>query len=103
MGFLIRWRPRKLAQRGDQQLLRTHFLLDARGVQIDPRRRAIIEQRLTRASDLRQDLENKTLWTQIKQARLFSEWVDETLRTVEGVLPPGPPNQIRRLHRPIHS
>jgi hypothetical protein len=47
MGFLIRWRPRKLAKRGDQQLSRTLFLLDARGVQVDPRDQTIIEQRLT--------------------------------------------------------
>jgi len=47
MDFFIHWRPRKLAQRGDQQLFRTRFLLDARGVEIDPRDQTVIEERLT--------------------------------------------------------
>ena len=46
MGFLIRWRPRKLTQCGDDQLSRTRFLLDARGFQIDPSGRTLLEQRL---------------------------------------------------------
>jgi len=47
MAFLIRWRPRKLAQRADQQLRQTRSLLDARGVEIDPRHQTVIKDRLT--------------------------------------------------------
>jgi len=102
MVFLIRWRPRKLAQRGDQQLSRAHFLLHVRGNEIDPRDRTTIEDRLTYASDLRHGLENGTFWKQIEQARIFSGWADETLRILKGMLLPGPPTQTGPPRRPIN-
>jgi len=103
MDFLIRWKAQKLAQRGDQHLSRTRFLLNSRGVQIDRRDQTVIEERLTYASDLRQGLENRTPWAQIKQARSFSKWAEETLRAVEGMLPPDPPILIGPLRRQINS
>jgi hypothetical protein len=46
MYCLIRWRAQKLVSRGDQQVLRTHFLLDTRGPEINPRDHTVIEGRL---------------------------------------------------------
>jgi len=46
MYCLIRWRAQKLVSRGDQRVLRAHFLLDTRGAEIGPRDRTVIEGRL---------------------------------------------------------
>jgi hypothetical protein len=44
--LLIRWRARKLANHADHQVLQTHLLLDARGAEMEPGDRNIIEERL---------------------------------------------------------
>ena len=46
MYFLIRWRSRKLARRGDERVRQTRLLLDTRGVEIEPRDQSLIEERL---------------------------------------------------------
>ncbi len=44
--LFIRWRVQKLVKRGDQQRSQSQVLLKTRGVEIDPRRRTTIEDRL---------------------------------------------------------
>lgn len=44
--FLIRLRAKKLAKHGKEQILRIRVLLDARGAEMDPQDRTIIEDRL---------------------------------------------------------
>ena len=46
MCFLIRWRVRKLAFRGDERVRQTRLLLDTRGVEIAPRDQSLIEEQL---------------------------------------------------------
>ena len=44
--LIIRWRARKLERRGDERVRQTRWLLDARGVEIEPRDQSLIEERL---------------------------------------------------------
>jgi hypothetical protein len=48
MNFLIRWRARKLACRGDWLVSQTRHLLDTRGVEITPHDQTYIEGLLER-------------------------------------------------------
>jgi len=44
--WLVRWRARKLACRGDQHVTQTRLLLDARGVEMQPCDQSLIQERL---------------------------------------------------------
>ena len=44
---LIRWRVKKLAKHADMRISQTRLLLDARGAEMEPIDRGIIEERLS--------------------------------------------------------
>lgn len=100
--LLIRWRARKLANHADRQVYQTRLLLEARGAEMEPDDRNIIQDRLLHAEDLRVGLDVPRL-EQLRHARVFCDWAEETLDIIKGMLPPGPQIESGPLRRRINS
>jgi len=88
MSCLIHWRVQKLVKLGDEKIAEAQSLLKTRGVEIEPRYHAHIEEHLDHAKDLRQGLEGSPRWVHIEQSRLYCNHAAETLRKVQDMLPP---------------
>jgi len=78
--------PAKQVEDCDQRLNRAQGLFDEHGAVMNPHDREFAQSLLDYSSDLRTDLEAKSLLTRIKQARMYCTQVDKTLQKIQAIV-----------------
>ncbi|KAI0296102.1 hypothetical protein B0F90DRAFT_1669871 [Multifurca ochricompacta] len=83
MDSLSSLRPMKNVERADRLMREAKILYEKYGLMMRPDDRVLVEDRMTIAGDYRHGVEEKSLWAQAEQARLYLNFAQEALKTVQ--------------------
>jgi len=86
MNTLDYWKPRKLEERGIQQVSEARSLLETYGTALSPSKRVVAEDLLARAEELGLFLKRKHLLVRFKLARQYHREAGEVLHKIENML-----------------